>query len=261
MRVDDEAFLAGGDTCASVSRAAGRSHTKPRHFIGGKPHHANALCGACDRPLLVLWDIDCTDPQFKREGRPVFGKLRAVAALLLLDVLDLARLPALAWAVHADQAGPDRCVSKGLAVPRTIRWSCLVSEPSWRPCPPTSRRFVCVGDQIGDEWLTPQDRKRFAAWDGAPRFVDLHRQQLGGLPHLEQGHEKHLCPNKKCGWAKKFANYASGGMKELASVHNDPRNHLPLIEPAAPDRPTSGCRWCSRICPACLTIRADQRCD
>lgn len=43
--------------------------------------------------------------------------------------------------------------------------------------------------------------------------------------------------------------------------HNDPRNHLPLIEPVGTRSSNEWVQVVFWICPACLTIRADQRCD
>lgn len=231
-----------------------------RHFIGGKPHHASAVCQACNRPLLLLWDIDCTDPLFKREAHPVFGRL---ARLPLYYCWTCAR-----WLAYQVTASRFTLVARDPTAafqpdfpyrdyPKQLPRVSAVLEP----IPADIEKICLAGDEVDPAWLTPQDHKRFAAWSDAPRFVDLHRQQLGGLPHLERGHERHPCPNKKCDWAKTHSGYAFGGMKELASIHNDPGNHLPLIEPVGTRSSNEWVQVVFWICPGCLTIRADQRCD
>ena len=262
MRDDDEALFLNGPEYLRFGyrvRPDARKR-KPRHFIGGKPHHANAWCGACDRPLLLLWDIDCTDPLFKRDGRPVFGKLRRLPLYFCWTCSTW-----LAYQVSGRQftmikQNPTAAFQEDWPYPNYPRELPRVGAVL-EAIPPDIEKICLVGDEVGEDWLTAYDRKRFAAWEGAPRFSDLHRQQFGGLPHLEQDHEKHMCPNKRCGWTKKYANYAYGGMKELASVHNDPQKHLPLIEPADGEDSNEWVQVVFWICPACLTVRADQRCD
>jgi hypothetical protein len=45
------------------------------HWRGGKPQHENAECPICNKPLLLFWDINCSDPRFRAEMPELFGKL------------------------------------------------------------------------------------------------------------------------------------------------------------------------------------------
>jgi hypothetical protein len=263
MRADDEdLWFRGVDYLRFGYRVRPSPGTgKPRHFIGGKARHSGAVCRACDRPLLLLWDVDCTDPAFGRESRPIFGELE--------------RLPLYyCWTCStwlAYQVTRRRVTI--IAQDRGARFQDDWPYPNYpeelprvpavlEPIPADIEKICLVGDEFGDDWLTPADLKRFATWSGGPASsVNLNRQQFGGRPHLEQGHEEHWCPNKKCRWSKKYRNWSFGWMKELASVHNDPLNHLPLIQPAGTQRPNKWVQVVFWICPACLTVRADQRCD
>src|SRR5262249_5606259 len=42
------------------------------HWSGGPANHRGARCPVCKIPLLLLWDINCTDPRFPRRK---FGPL------------------------------------------------------------------------------------------------------------------------------------------------------------------------------------------
>ncbi len=42
----------------------------------GREANRGAACPACPRPLLLFWDIDCSDPRFQTESAPVFGDLK-----------------------------------------------------------------------------------------------------------------------------------------------------------------------------------------
>lgn len=262
MRKDEESQWFGGvDYLRFGYRVRpARTARNARHFIGGKSPHAGAKCRACKRPLALLWDIDCTDPVFKREARPVFGRLE--------------RLPLYyCWTCSTWLAY--RPTNKGVTFVAQDQDAAFQEDwpyPNYplelprvpaviEPLPSDIEKITLVGDEFGNDWLTSVDWERFSEWAGDKKTFDLNRQQFGGRPHLQQGHEEHWCPNPKCSWPKKYKNWGFGWMKELASVHNDPENHLPLIEPRGSKWPNKYVQVVFWICPACLTVRADQRCD
>jgi hypothetical protein len=45
------------------------------HWIGGAARHKSAHCAICDRPFLLIWDINCRDERFIVDGKSVFGTL------------------------------------------------------------------------------------------------------------------------------------------------------------------------------------------
>src|SRR5687768_10740000 len=45
------------------------------HWQGGPAYHEGAVCPVCDRPLLLLWDFNCSDQRFRIQGRQRFKHL------------------------------------------------------------------------------------------------------------------------------------------------------------------------------------------
>jgi hypothetical protein len=232
------------------------------HWQGGKARHAEAVCTTCDRPLLLLWDLNGKDPRFRVDGSQVFKWLD--------------RLPLYyCWTCCAEM---DYCVT----APNRI--VILKNEGTYqgrdfpyKRFPLEFRRQPLQLDQLADmpqslkklipyHWGEPvptKVRKYFANWLGhrVKDGFDIWWHQLGGLPWLVQGPEEILCPNPRCPGSRH-----RWRMKILAVIRNDPPSGLPMIETMRQVKRVHGDfdHWNEvvfHICKKCLTIHVGSRCD
>lgn len=259
------------------------------HWQGGEARHDGARCGACERPLTLLWDLDLQDPALREAANGAFG--------------DWTRLPLyFCWRCGCDLAYR-RTAAGGLELLEDMwfdpffveaRASGLLDtdddpeeEPGYEPenepdddaddefpytdypdsfprirlaltpipaelHPALERLHAELEGQDVDDPISADDCKRLAAVLGRTELQhasDSWRGQLGGTPYLGQGHEHRVCGAEGCGTP----------MRELASIPNDPSGGLPLIEPAGTEPGNHWVQVVYQICPACRSILALNR--
>jgi hypothetical protein len=238
------------------------------HWSGGPAYHRGARCPVCKIPLLLLWDINCTDPRFPRRR---FGPLR--------------RLPLyFCWGCVGDlcyQVVDDKRIRifrgyryKGPNFPYEPYPECFERRPlaldDARP-DEIVRLVRLIYAQVGDENAAGPSAKeyqvlrRFFGHRVVSGFCTVHHQ-LGGRPiSLYWAMEVFRCPNPACSGASKGnAPGAYRAMKFLAGVLNDPWGGLPMAEPATKETKKDWDYYVSvqfHICDRCWTIYACNRCD
>jgi hypothetical protein len=250
-------------------RAVAGRQDEGDHWLGGVPPHRGATCPVCHIPLLLLWDINCRDPRFRR-GK--FGPLE--------------RLPLyFCWGCVSDLAYQVR-PRGGLKVYRT---EVMRHGPSFQYQPYPShfeRRPLALIPGVPDavrialsEWnpekdplgkrLTPRRAAIIAEYLGHPITVALclFHSQFGGVPLARWwGEEVTPCPNPECrdGLPGRLWGDGRGRMRFLAGVLNDPLGGLPMVEPPHAVTP----RWWNffvsvefQICDRCWTVHARNRSD
>jgi hypothetical protein len=235
--------------------------SRHNHWQGGVPDHEGADCERCQKPLLLLWDINCSDPRFVVDGRRVFKDLQRLplyycwtcVADLAYQVVDNKRIHFLLN--NGSVQGPDFPYVK---YPLNFdRHPIELSRPDDAP--------QIVRDFFNDapEETSTSTRAALSEWLRRPirDEFDIWWQQFGGEPWLVQGEEQLTCPNLQCAAASDGRN-----MKILARICNDPTFGLPMIETSEDVERSHGVvnRWVQvvyHICEQCLTIRAFNRCD
>jgi len=232
------------------------------HWQGGAAYHQGAVCPICDRPLLLLWDLACSDPRFAVGGRPLFKNLE--------------RLPLYyCWTCSAEMdyriVTPNRIkVLKNqgefqgkhfpyknypLQFPRRpIELNRLIEMPE------AAQKIV--SSCFGCDRIPASGKKALEKWLGRKvKFAfDIWWHQLGGLPWLAQGPERIVCPNKQCSWS-----HRGWAMKILAVVMNDPPSGLPMVETIEEVKKDHGhfnnqVQVIFHVCRGCLTLHAANRC-
>ncbi len=240
------------------------AHDGGDHWLGGVPQHRGAICPVCKIPLLLLWDINCKDPRFRR-GQ--FGSRE--------------RLPLYyCWGCVSDLSyqliGRDRVrvfrVANGEGP--HFQYEPYPSHFERRPLALVSARMPEEVLAILRKWDRVEDplarkmgeRKRalLGEYFGHPVTSGqcLFFHQFGGVPSKHWwGTERTLCPNKKCPQGV-LGGRTRRAMKFLAGVLNDPWNGLPMIESRGKDAE----RWYNffvtvefQICGKCWTLYARNR--
>jgi len=237
------------------------------HWQGGEARHEGAECPFCKRPLLLLWDINCHDPRFAAEPRRVFGNLQRVPFYFCWTCVGCIEYRVTApdrihvfGSTGRDQGSDFPYCNYPLAFERrplelTDEVPADVEEliAKWEP------------EDILGEKLTDEEKERLDEWFGHPigLSVGLIHHQLGGLTRLAQGPLELPCPNPHChprrGWLMSLLGSEPPRMKFLASILNDPRGGLPMVEEL--DEKTRE-EWnffvsvVYHICDRCLTICA-----
>jgi hypothetical protein len=237
-------------------------HSTYDHWQGGPASHDGADCRACRRPLLLLWDLNCGDPRFRVNGRPVFHNVR--------------RLPLYyCWTCGGE-------IDYRVTSPNRVRALKNTGKPQgrnfpYKRYPKAFERRPIELDRLADmpekakallgapwiERLPARSKGPLERWIERPLKYgfDIWWHQFGGLPWLVQGPERIVCPHKECSWSRRHR-----GMKVLATVQNDPPGGLPMIESADEVQKSGGhFNWSVQvifhICKGCLTIHAGNRCD
>ncbi|MFL5340310.1 MAG: hypothetical protein ACJ8F7_09170 [Gemmataceae bacterium] len=263
------------------------------HWQGGKPTHAGAICPSCHIPLLVLWDINCGDPRFPRrkfasiERLPLYFCWGCVGDLAY-RVISPERIEQLQARHRSIQ---DQHLSKApnflyKRYPRSFERRPIALVPG---VPAAVRRILANWNQkLDNMWISGQetvadpmktvsarDKRRLVAFFGHPvNFMGMFHHQFGGRTNGEFTYysaaggfgEDEYCPNEACPRcpAGKSDFDARQTMGFLAGVLNDPWGGLPMIEPADENTKQNWTFNMSvgfRICSACLTIHACNRCD
>jgi hypothetical protein len=234
---------------------------RQNHWLGGPPSHRGATCRTCDRPLLLLWDIDCSDRRFIVRGRRRFKRLERMPLYYCwtcggeLDyiVFSSNRLKVVKCQGQP-QGGDFPYANYPVDFPRMpIQLDRLSNIPK--------DAKLAIQD---DSMRIPRAKRRLIeSWLGRPvRFqFDIWWHQFGGQPWLVQGPERIICANKQCGWSRR-----KWPMKILASIINDPPGGLPMLETMEQVQKANGhfnsyVQVVFHICPGCLSIHAANRCD
>jgi hypothetical protein len=239
------------------------NNSRQDHWLGGPATHNGAVCRVCDRPMLLLWDLNCSDPRFRIRGRSVFK--------------DLERLPLYyCWRCAADLeyrvSAADRIVvlqHEGTYQGDDFPYESYPSHFDRQPLeldlltqiPKATKKIIDENDS--PDRLPSPARKALEKWLGhsVEWGLDIWWHQFGGKPWLVQGPEKIICANKECSWHRR-----KWAMKVLASIINDPLGGLPMIESSQQVRMNNGKvnTWVQvvfHICPGCLSIHVGNRCD
>jgi hypothetical protein len=230
------------------------------HWIGGKTYHEGAECPTCNRPLLLILDINCSDSLFVIQSESAFR--------------DLERLPLYyCWGCGGDRSyrveSPTQIRVFGSRDRRRIRrafpYAPYPSHLKKRRVrldafPAKIKAWLNSWQGFDGNSLSSTERQQISRFLGhkVSCMFDLWNHQLGGLPMLIQGPEQHACPYPRCGRHK-----SGEFMKILAAVHNDPEGGFPLVERRA-NRNHHANFWVQivyHICPECFTIHAGNRCD
>jgi hypothetical protein len=247
-----------------IARVA--TSSKFDHWQGGPATHKGAYCATCNRPWLLIWDINCADPRFVREGEPVFG--------------DSGRLPLYyCWKCCGDASyrvtEPDRIhvfesngKYQGDDFPYENypiafdRCPIELSRPSEMPA--EIEKFISEGpEESSPAPPSAEFKNQLEYWlDHSISHLeyDIWWQQFGGDPWRAQGSEEFLCPNPECETGR-----ARMPIKVLASIVNHPLSGLPMIETIEQVKQASGVvnRWVQivvHLCPECHTIHVCNRC-
>lgn len=230
---------------------------KTRHWQGGESRLPKARCRNCKKQLLLIWDIDCLDPRFRREYAGVFR--------------NLSRLP-LMYCVHC--AGPTayQCIDdeqvRVIEIDANGDVSPFMDVPDYLPrkplnlraIPPHIENLLLLCDAVGADWLHPSDKKTLGMYVGVKakdaKYVGLHlrRSVFGGMIIPERGRDKQRCPNKTCAthrWGHPIIrNETFYFMKPLAIVDHD----------AGLEMETNGSSISFWLCWACNTVLANYSC-
>lgn len=221
------------------------------HWQGGAVQHKGAQCKACKRPLMLLWEFDCTVPE-------LHGKFKS------LKRLPLYYCPRCSCELSYSIEGESK-----IHIHR-CRGEVQSSDFPYRDYPEYFLRRSIELEEIPNKvekllwlahyvwgpdlflikecsWFTPGDRAILNEWIGW-EFQDrgqLHCDQFLGLPYLIQGRQKTRCPNRRCG---------SREMKILATIwSNTCDGSLPLWEPSG----ANDNHWVQvvfHICEGCYAI-------
>lgn len=241
--------------------------TEARHWQGGEAYHKGAWCPNCRKPLLLLWDLDCTDPQLAEH----FGKLRRLplyycwtccVATLAYRVISPKRVEVII-AKAGQEPDPnfpyedfplafERRPIELERIPYEIEKLLFIYSERYHLLSSHEEKTLM-------HWLKYDRRWRYVR-DLSVCVAYLH--QFGGTPILIQGHEIHLCPNPRCRnyqlWERYNldCNLEALRMKELAVIHDDPHSGLDMTGSNNP--------WVEVvfwICEGCFTILSANRCD
>jgi hypothetical protein len=248
------------------------------HWQGGPAYHRGADCPVCKRPLLLLWDINCADPRFQDEPKPIFSKLqrlplyycwKCVATLSYqVSSSDSIRIVSHAGDYQGDEFPypnyPTAFPRFPLELTNDKPENLAAIIRRWE------REMEANDDFIG-ECLQGDERDQLQAWYGHPVTLfgaDFVHHQLGGVAaRLAQGLQGWECGNDECRQASGILGRLMGRrsrVKFLAVILNDPPRGLPMVEEL--DEKTRE-NWNStnqvvfQICEGCLTVHASNMCD
>jgi hypothetical protein len=225
------------------------------HWRGGKPHHENAECPVCKKPLLLFWDINCNDPRF-RVGMPeLFGNLERLPLyfccrrpeptcyrIISQDSIQTFRPPLQGGEESPFASYPDSFERKSIRL---------------EPIPRDVENLLILANEFHFDWLNEQERSSFSNYFGTDieNIWDIHLSQFGGVPVLTQGHREVDCPNPACLTHKMghplLRDKKHYQMKELAVIDVD----------AGFEMDSGYSQIAFHICWKCLSIHAEYRCS
>jgi hypothetical protein len=222
------------------------------HWRGGEPQHDGAECPICKKPFLLFWDINCRDPRFQLESATLFGELDR------LPLYYCCRRPE----PTVYQVLPDRRVRTFTPEMRSWEESPFSEFPATfarRPLklesiPRDIENLRLISNVVGDHWLNEAEQAKLAQYLGPDSFSGDALSQFGGIPNLDQGHQRFKCPNPDCLTHRMghpiLQNKPQYEMKELAVIGDD----------AGFEMETNAAQIAFHICWQCHTVQADYRC-
>lgn len=232
---------------------------RSKHWQGGPPLHRGAECPVCERPLVLLWDLDCAELRKLEPTR--FGTLKRLPLYYCFRCCaeDLAyRLSPSEKQVTVLNNDGD---PEGDDFPYPGAPDAFERVPiHLEPIPFEVYRLNLFALKAGIEWLTRAEAAKLARWCGCKpddlRWFGPGLQQVGGAFWLAQGSQRLSCSNTRCRGHREHL-----GMRELAVVLDDPWNGLPMFEPhdGTKRRRISGAQVIFHICEVCLTVSALNR--
>lgn len=239
------------------------------HLQGGPTTDPGAKCQLCHRPLLRIWQLDCSDPRLVKAGtqEPAFAGLTTLPLYYCWQC----------GGEYAYRVKPDGTVdvlesklfggAPGDDFPYPNYPSHFPQQPIqlYRPddLPEIVRKYL-FEDPPGMFDSIPEEHAQQLAdflHHQAITGYDITGHQLGGIPPMAQGEEENICPNPDCPKTKRQKRRQP--MKVLAAAFNDPPAGLPVIEPLEDGRHryNFGVQLLFHLCDACFTVHSCNRCD
>ena len=239
------------------------------HKQGGPNVHKGAVCGGCQRPLLLLWSIDCRDERFAEvdptRSTNSRASLRSFRKLKLLPLY-------YCWRCVTD-------LSYRLLTPRRIE---VLHEQTdfqgedWpyenypEAFPESELELEVIPNDVEalihmveneSRWIDSDETRRLNEWfdsEGDFDFGTPWLRRFGGPAASAHGREFLACKNKDCDNYQAADEWWTGGepMRVLAVMHESPE--LPML---SPEGDQDEAQVFVRICRACHTIRVVNRCD
>lgn len=238
------------------------------HWQGGPCMHQGATCPECQQPLMLIWDLDLGGPEFVGLPGRLFeggGRLPLYYCFCHLTTLSYQLVdPERIKVLETPDPDPRQAPPYDNYPERFDRRPIALV-----PIPATINNLLLLMQEIdSEEWVHDSDLSALASWLGrdVEDRPDMWRHQIGGAPYLLGGHEELLCPNLSCELSRPWVrNEIRFAMKELAVIHNDPRNGLPLWDPPSVlDEGRDVDHWVQlvyHVCEECLTLRVGLRRD
>ena len=234
------------------------------HWQGGPAKHDGDYCTECDRPFLLIWDLNGNDPRFQVDGKHVFGGLQRIPLYFCWTCSPTE----ISYELFSDDI--EILKYQGKYQGKSFPYSGYPTSFPRTALQLTARtEYPSDVDQCLKEWNADEDRTELtnaekdllSAWLGRPiesAFSDLWIHQLGGETFLFQGLNEQSCPNEDCEL------YESGQpMRFLANIKNDPLSGLPMLESRS--QVEAGDTVCGSFtslafyyCEFCYSIRATQ---
>jgi hypothetical protein len=241
------------------------------HWIGGSAQHKSAHCAVCDRPFLLIWDLNCRDERFVVDGKSVFETLDRLPLYycwtcssrfsyrIAADDIEILEF-------HGQYQGDDFPYSNyPESFPKTPLQLSKRDEIPVEILEFLEKQGADSGEDEDEDWpmLTQKECAVLTSWLGRPvtSTLDIWWHQLGGEPFLLQGADTDPCPNSKC-----VAHKTKQPMKILAAIKNDPPSGLPMLETMSEVDANNGhfnhyVQLVYYFCDQCHTIRALNECD
>jgi hypothetical protein len=230
-----------------------------KHHEGGPPRHQGAICGTCQRPLLLFWTLDCSEIKHTTQHR-LFEQLKYFCIYYCPH-----HLQATNYRLIDDATMEVFHVENGDLDPGPVdELLDQIPESSLEllPLPHEIAKDLLVADFVSPEYLNEAEKSRlhtfFKMREDRGIESELHSLNLVGLRlPLTQGPEEHYCPNPKCPLSNKDLSLAYSiiqnayRMKELAVISLN-RN---------PNFPQSYCQITVHVCWHCLALHVDYACS
>jgi hypothetical protein len=235
------------------------------HWIGGPARHKSAHCAICDRPFLLIWDLNCQDERFIVDGKSVFGTLDRLPLYYCWTCSSR-----FCYRIVADDIEILQFDGKyqGGNFPYSNYPESFARTPleffSREDTPTEVNEFFEIWRADENRLsLTVHECDLLTRWFGhtVKNSLGIWWAQLGGEPFLMQGTETDPCPNPKCSASK-----AKLPMKVLAAIPNDPPSGLPMLETMSQVEADGGhfnhyVQLVYYFCDQCQTIRTLNECD
>lgn len=241
-----------------------------RHFSGGQPDVAGAICPNCHIPLLQLWNIDCSDPLFQET---TFGPWVRLPLLFCWGcVNDVYYMPSTSGAIRVfpleNGYGQECSFPYGNYPSFYERQSISLESGIPDDVKVIARRMIEEWASDDDDeaaiWEPSDDEQRkLTGYFGHPvrSTFCLTHHQFGGHTLAPSWHDDdYSCPNPDCESGTK----SEKKMVFLARVLNAPHHGLPMVEPFVSNDPASynyDVAAQFHICESCFTLVGSNRTD